>query len=152
MSRPTIVIVPGSWQKPVAWDGFVERLQKAGYEAIHVALPTVGGTVTPLASLAEDVAAVRAVLGSLAEQGKKALVLCHSSGGLVGSNAVPESSNVVGLLFLSAFMIPKGNAILDMLGGQPLPWMDIQACAPPLPIGPTGQVNHRPTFLPTGHD
>ena len=142
MSKPAIVIVPGSWQKPVSWDGFVERMQKAGYEAIHVPLPTVGGTVTPLASLAEDVAAVRAALSSLAEQGKKALVLCHSSGGLVGSNAVPESSNVVGLLFLTAFMIPKGHAVLDMLGGQPLPWMDIQVAR--LPAAPTAPLPFRP--------
>ncbi|KAK8040775.1 hypothetical protein PG994_013782 [Apiospora phragmitis] len=126
MSKPVIVIVPGAWQKPVAWNGFVQQLQAAGYEAIHVALPTVGGTVLPLAGLADDVAAVRTVLQKLAREGKKALVLGHSSGGLVGSNAIAEQGNVVGMIYLSAFMIPSGKALLDMLGGNPLPWMDIQ--------------------------
>ncbi|KAK8035600.1 hypothetical protein PG993_010595 [Apiospora rasikravindrae] len=127
MSKPVVVIVPGSWQKPVAFEGLVQRLQTAGFEAIHVPLPTVGGTDLPLAGLAEDVAAVQAVLQKLAGEGKKALVVGHSSGGLVGSNAVAGQDNVVGLIYLSAFMIPKGKALLDMLGGNPLPWMDIQA-------------------------
>ncbi|KAK8100061.1 uncharacterized protein PG998_008550 [Apiospora kogelbergensis] len=126
MSKPVIVIVPGSWQKPVGWNGFVQQLQGAGYEAIHVSMPTVGGTELPLAGLAEDVAAVQAVLQKLAGEGKKALVLGHSSGGLVGSNAIAGQDNVVGIIYLSAFMIPSGKALLDMLGGNPLPWMDIQ--------------------------
>ncbi|KAK8066780.1 hypothetical protein PG997_013527 [Apiospora hydei] len=126
MSKPVIVIVPGAWQKPVAFEGLVQRLQTAGFEAIHVPLPTVGGTDLPLAGLAEDVAAVQAVLQKLAGEGKKALVVGHSAGGLVGSNAVAGQDNVVGLIYLSAFMIPKGKALLDMLGGNPLPWMNVQ--------------------------
>ncbi|KAK8136089.1 hypothetical protein PG984_004029 [Apiospora sp. TS-2023a] len=126
MSKPVIVIVPGAWQKPVAFTGFVQKLQAAGYEATHVTLPTVGGTELPLAGLAEDVAAVRKVLQKIAGEGKKALVIGHSSGGLVGSNAIAGQDNVVGIIYLSGFMIPAGKALLDMLGGQPLPWMDIQ--------------------------
>ncbi|KAK7954191.1 hypothetical protein PG996_015077 [Apiospora saccharicola] len=126
MSKPVIVVVPGAWQKPVAFTGFVQKLQTAGYEATHVALPTVGGTELPLAGLAEDVAAVRTVLQKIAGEGKNALVIGHSSGGLVGSNAIAGQDNVVGIIYLSGFMIPAGKALLDMLGGQPLPWMDVQ--------------------------
>lgn len=130
MSKPVIVIVPGSWQKPVAYTVFVQKLQAAGYEATHVAMPTVGGTELPLAGLAEDVAAVRTVLQKIAGEGKKALVIGHSSGGLVGSNAIAGQDNVVGMIYLSAFMIPAGKALLDMLGGVPLPWMNIQVSDP----------------------
>ncbi|KAI5457672.1 alpha/beta-hydrolase [Mariannaea sp. PMI_226] len=124
-AKPTIVIVPGSWQKPIAWDGFQEKLNQAGYPTEYVPLKTVGGTELPLAGLAEDVAEVQAVLTKLSNEGKKVVLLCHSSGGVVGSNSVP-GFDVTGIIYLSAFMIPKGKSLMDMLGGQPLPWMDIQ--------------------------
>jgi hypothetical protein len=58
--KPTIVIVPGAWQKPAAFEPFLETLRETGYEAIHVPQPTVGGTELPLAGLADDIAAVQA--------------------------------------------------------------------------------------------
>lgn len=124
MSKPVIVIVPGAWQKPVVWNDLVQRLHTADFEAIHVELRTIGSTVTPLHGLADDVAAVRSVLGELASQSKTALLLGHSSGGLVGSNAMKGQDNVVGMIYLAAFAIPHGKALLDMLGGKPLPWME----------------------------
>jgi len=137
MSKPTVVIVPGAWQKPVVWDGFRATLDKAGYESTHVALPTTGGVETPLAGLAEDVAAVRDVLKPLVGQGKDVVILCHSSGGVVSSNAVEgfdsasrkaegEAGGVVRVVFLAAFMLPKGQSLLGMLGGNPLPWMVVE--------------------------
>lgn len=125
MSKPTIVIVPAAWQTPVVWDSFSRKLNDAGYPTEYVAMPTVGGTETPLAGLADDVAAVQAALTKLAGDGKKAMLLGHSSGGLVSSNAV-VGFDVAGIIYLSAFMIPSGKSLLDMLGGQPLPWMDVQ--------------------------
>ncbi|KAH8651147.1 Alpha/beta hydrolase fold-1 [Xylariales sp. PMI_506] len=127
MSKPAVVIVPGAWQKPVFFDDLVLRLTDAGYLTKHVSLPTVGGTEKPLAGLADDVAAVQSVLEELKQQGRRALIVGHSSGGLVASNAVVGfESDVDGIIFLSAFMIPKGKALLDLLGGQPLPWMQLQ--------------------------
>ncbi|EAA28807.1 alpha/beta-hydrolase [Neurospora crassa] len=124
MSKPVIVIVPGAWQKPVVWNDLVQQLHTAGFEAIHVELRTVGSTATPLHRLADDVAAVQYVLGELARQGKTALLLGHSSGGLVGSNAIKGQDNVIGMIYLATFAIPHGKALLDMLGGKPLPWME----------------------------
>lgn len=88
-------------------------------------MKTVGGTELPLAGLEDDVAEVKAVLARLQGEGKKALLLCHSSGGLVGSNSV-EGFDVAGVIYMSAFLIPKGKSLLEMLGGNPLPWMVIQ--------------------------
>jgi len=136
-TKPTVVVVPGSWQTPVVWDGFRALAEKeGGFPAVaHVALPTIGGTETPLAGLAEDVAAVRAILGPLVdEQEKDVVLLCHSSGGISGSNAVEgwdcatrekegKKGGVVRIVFLAAFMLPKEQSLLGMLGGQPAPWM-----------------------------
>lgn len=137
MSKPSIVIIPGAWQKPAAFRGIVERLEAAGYPTVHVPLPTVGGTETPLAGLDDDVAAVRAVVTPLVEdEGRDVVLIGHSSGG-ISMSAVAEgldaasrraagagkSGGVVRCIFLAAFVLPKGQSLLGMLGGQPLPWM-----------------------------
>lgn len=129
-----IVIVPGAWQTPVAWEGFAAQLREELATTVeYVQMPTVGGLEGPplTASLADDVAAVQAVLTRLQEQegAKTPLVLCHSSGGVVSSNAV-KGFVVAGIIYLSAFIIPSGNSLLGMLGGQPLPWMVLEVCSP----------------------
>jgi alpha-beta hydrolase superfamily lysophospholipase len=133
-TKPTIVIVPGAWQLPNAWDEFRAVLARANHQSYHVALPSVGGTQEPLTGLAEDVAAVQHVVGGLADHGDEIILLCHSSGGVVGSNAVQgydratrqadgKVGGVIRVVYLSAFMLPKDQSLLGMLGGEPLPWM-----------------------------
>ncbi|KAH9908439.1 alpha/beta-hydrolase [Xylariomycetidae sp. FL2044] len=124
-TKPTIVLVPGAWQKPRAWNTLLAKLQDAGYATELAVLPTVGGTELPLAGLAEDVAVVQSILNKLKAEGKKSLLLCHSSGGVVGSNSV-KGFDVEGIIYMAAFMIQSGKSLLDMLGGQPLPWMNVQ--------------------------
>ncbi|TLS25717.1 hypothetical protein PpBr36_07943 [Pyricularia pennisetigena] len=121
----TVVIIPGAWQKRVAWDRFIRELEAAGFKAIFVSLPTVGGTELPLKSLEDDVAAVRDVLGRLAEEDQDALLVCHSAGGLVASSAVEGVGNVAGVVYVTAFMVPRGSSLLDMLRGRPFDWMEV---------------------------
>ena len=132
--KPTIVIVPGSWQLPLVWDEFRAQLARAQYQSYHVDLPSIGGTTLPLTGLAEDVAAVQSVVRGFADCGDEIILLCHSSGGVVGSNAVEgfdvatrkaagKKGGVVRVVYLSAFMLPAGQSLLGMLGGVPLPWM-----------------------------
>ncbi len=132
--KPTIVIVPGSWQLPLVWDEFRALLARAQYQSYHVDLPSVGGTTLPLTGLAEDVAAVQSVVQGFADCGDEIILLCHSSGGVVGSNAVEgydiatrkaagKKGGVTRVVYLSAFMLPAGQSLLGMLGGVPLPWM-----------------------------
>ena len=146
--KPTIVIAPGAWQLASGFSSFTSQLQGAGYATEVVSYPSVGGTVHPLPGLVEDVAATREVLSKVLEQGKDILLLCHSYGGVVGSCAVEGFSTVERekegkrggvelVVYLSAFMIPKGKSLLDMLGGQSLPWMDVQvskSCPSPMYI------------------
>lgn len=145
MSKPSIIIVPGAWQTPPAFKGIVNVLETAGYPTVHVPLPTVGGEALPLAGLDDDVEAVRKVLAPLVDEGKDVVLIGHSSGG-VSMSAVVEGfdtasraaagkkGGVVKCIFLAAFVIPKGSSLLEMLGGQPLPWMviNVRACTPQL--------------------
>lgn len=140
-SKPTILIVPGAWQLVASYKPFAELLTKAGYENQVVKLPSTGGTELPLTGLPEDIAAIRAALEPLVEAGKDVVLLTHSAGGVSGSAALKgldaktrkaagQPGGVVRIIYMSAFMVPKGSSLMDLLGGQPLPWMVLEVCMP----------------------
>lgn len=136
-TKPTIVLVPGAWQRTVAFLPFAESLKKAGYGAECVTLPSTGGTEQPLPGLPEDIKAIRTVLEPLVDAGKEIVLLTHSAGGVSGSAAVQGldvktrkeaglAGGVARVIYMAAFMIPKGSSLMEMLGGQPLPWMVVE--------------------------
>ena len=107
--RPTIVLVHGAWAGPDGWDDVVQRLHRDGYRTVT---PTLDMT-----SLAGDVATVRATLDSI--PGDKILV-AHSYGGFVASNASAGRSDVLALVFTAAFVPDEGDSILSLgVGYQP---------------------------------
>ena len=107
--RPTIVLVHGAWAGPDGWNDVVRRLHEDGYR-----------TVTPsldMTSLDGDVTIVRATLDSI--PGDKILV-AHSYGGFVASNASAGRSDVLALVFTAAFVPDEGDSILSLgVGYQP---------------------------------
>ncbi|KAG8169188.1 hypothetical protein KVR01_001937 [Diaporthe batatas] len=133
-SKPTIVIVPGAWQLTSCFAPFADLLKSKGFDNEVVDMPSVGGTQLPLTGLPEDVAAVRAVVQPLVAAGKEVVLLAHSAGGISGGGAVKGldlktrqqaglPGGVVRMIYMTAFMVPKGSSLLQMLGGQPPPWM-----------------------------
>jgi pimeloyl-ACP methyl ester carboxylesterase len=108
--QPTIVLVHGAWAGPSGWNKVVAGLSKAGY-----------ATATPrlnLMTLAEDVATVRATLDSIS--GDKILV-GHSYGGFVVSNAAFGRSDVRGLVYTAAFVPDEGDSIISLGEGYQPP-------------------------------
>jgi len=104
--KPTVVLVHGAWADSSSWNDVVPRLRHDGYR-----------TVTPdlkLDSVAADVAQVRAVLDSM--PGPKVLV-AHSYGGIVISNAAAGRSDVRGLVFTAAFVPDQGDSIASLGNG-----------------------------------
>ncbi len=108
--KPTIVLVHGAWAGPSGWDQVVAGLHKDGYAT---ATPTLG-----LASLAKDTATVRATLDAI--PGKKILV-GHSYGGAVISNAAYGRSDVLGLVYTAAFVPDEGDSLLSLGEGYQPP-------------------------------
>lgn len=134
--QPIFVLAPGAWHTPDCFQIVQDKLHARGYETRAVAYPSVGAE-PPTKGLFDDAAAVRAEIEVLAEQGRQVIVVVHSYGGLVGAEAVQglglkqrqaagKKGGVSLLVYLSAFVTPKGMSITKMLGGQPLPWMDFQ--------------------------
>ena len=108
--QPTIVLVHGAWAGPSGWNKVVAGLSKDGY-----------ATATPrlnLMTLAEDVATVRATLDSIS--GDKILV-GHSYGGFVVSNAAFGRSDVRGLVYTAAFVPDEFDSIISLGEGYQPP-------------------------------
>lgn len=104
--RPTIILVHGAWAGPSSWDLVVKRLHRDGYVT---STPTLD-----LLSVAGDVATVRAALDSI--PGRKILV-AHSYGGFVISNAAFGRSDVLGLVFSAGFVPDQGDSIASLSVG-----------------------------------
>ncbi|KAI1390483.1 alpha/beta-hydrolase [Hypoxylon trugodes] len=124
--KPAIIIAQGSWVDSARYNPLIEKLRAVGYTAEHVKLPSIGSTVTPLPGLPDDIAAIRSVLSRFRDDGKKVLILCHSSGGVSGSNAVAGFDNVSGVIYMTAFMLPRGKSLARLNDSEPPPWMDVQ--------------------------
>ena len=104
--KPTIVLVHGAWADPSGWEEVVNRLNKDGYQ-----------TVTPrldLLSVEGDVAIVRAALDAIC--GEKILV-AHSYGGFVISNASYGRSDIRALVYTAGFVPDEGESAATLFEG-----------------------------------
>jgi pimeloyl-ACP methyl ester carboxylesterase len=105
--KPTIVLVHGAWADASNWSDVVERLQHDGYEVYAIA--------NPLRSLSGDAASVRAFLETI--HGPVVLV-GHSYGGAVITNAATGLQNVKALVYVNAFAPDEGEAAIALAGPE----------------------------------
>ena len=98
-----IVLVHGAFADGSGWRPVADILAKDGY--------TVSVVQEPLTSLADDVAATKRVLDL--QQGPTLLV-GHSYGGVVITEA-GNAPNVVGLVYIAAFIPDKGESAITLL-------------------------------------
>jgi pimeloyl-ACP methyl ester carboxylesterase len=105
-SRPTIVLVHGAWAGPAGWSDVAAGLQKDGYQT---STPGLG-----LLSSYADVAIVQATLDAIA--GDKILV-GHSYGGSVISQAAAGRSDVRALVYTAAFVPDAGESLIGLGAG-----------------------------------
>ncbi len=135
-AKPTIVFSIGAWLMPPAFTTIQNKLAERGIPSEVPAHPSIGAE-PPNKTLSDDVASFRAVLSKLVEEQRKDVVVVgHSYGGVVAScaveglakdarNAAGKEGGVIRIVYMAAFALDKGTSLLDMLGGQPLPWMEI---------------------------
>jgi pimeloyl-ACP methyl ester carboxylesterase len=109
-SNPTIVLVHGAFASPDGWDGVTAALHKDGYQTATPALS--------LTSVSDDAAIVRSTLDSI--PGDKILV-GHSYGGFVITNAASGRSDVRGLVYTAAYVPDSGETINSLSVGYTPP-------------------------------
>lgn len=106
--KPTVVLVHGAFADSSSWNGVVKILEKDGYPVIAAA--------NPLRSVKGDAQSVADVLASV----KTPLVLVgHSYGGPVISEAAYGNANVKALVYVAAFAPEKGETAAELSGRFP---------------------------------
>lgn len=106
----TIVLVHGVWVDGSSWSKVIPTLQNAGYRVIAVQLP--------LQSLSDDVATVKRTI-DLA--GGPVILVGHSYGGFVITNAAYNNPNVKGLVYIAAFAPNEGQSLNNFVDPAKLP-------------------------------
>jgi pimeloyl-ACP methyl ester carboxylesterase len=107
-AQPTVVLVNGAWANNASWTRVIKRLQNGGYTA--VAPPN------PLQSLNGDSETIADFLQTI--PGPIVLV-GHSYGGMVISNAATGNPNVKALVYIDAFIPDQGESALGLDSSQP---------------------------------
>jgi pimeloyl-ACP methyl ester carboxylesterase len=97
-TRPTIVLVHGDWADASSWTGVIERLQDRGF------------TVVAPPNLLRGPAADSAYLASYLQTISGPVVLvAHSYGGFVITNAATGNPNIKALVYIDSFMPAEGE-------------------------------------------
>jgi pimeloyl-ACP methyl ester carboxylesterase len=103
--RPTIVLVHGAWADGSSWAGVITRLQREGY--------TVLAPPNPLRSLSGDSSYIKDFLSTI----KGPIVLVgHSYGGAVITNAATGNPNVKALVYVDGFAPDQGEIVNNLIG------------------------------------
>jgi pimeloyl-ACP methyl ester carboxylesterase len=101
--KPTVVLVHGAWADSSSWNPVIERLRRDGYPVRAIA--------DPLQGLTSDTAYVSSYLATI--DGPKVLV-GHSYGGAVITNAATSVPDVKSLVYIAAFIPAKGETIGEL--------------------------------------
>ena len=135
--KPTVLIVPGAWHKPSAYSQLATHLESAGFPTATVSLPGINPPNPKDATCARDTESVRERLISLIEpDGKDVVVIAHSYGGVPAGGAAHglskssrshdgKSGGVLGLIYMTAHMVPEGTTIREYFGKEYSPWVRI---------------------------
>jgi pimeloyl-ACP methyl ester carboxylesterase len=105
-----VVLVHGGWHGAWCWDAVADHLQRRRI--------TVNAVNLPLDGFPSDVQTVRSAIQAA---GPVCVVLGHSYGGLVMSEAAAELSNISRLIYLAAFMTRPQEDWFSIMAGSRLP-------------------------------
>jgi pimeloyl-ACP methyl ester carboxylesterase len=99
----TVVLVHGAFADSSSWTGVIELLQEAGV--------TVTSAPNPLRGITHDAAYVASFLNQIPGP---VLLVGHSYGGAVMTNAGSRADNVKGLVYVAGFAPDEGEILLDI--------------------------------------
>jgi pimeloyl-ACP methyl ester carboxylesterase len=106
--KPTIVLEHGAWADSDSWDAVIQRLQADGY--------TVYAPPNPLQGLTYDSAFLADFLHSISGP---IVLVGHSYGGEVITNAATGDSQVKALVYVDALAPAQGQTIAQLLAAYP---------------------------------
>lgn len=128
MSSPkqTILIIGGGWHTPRSYGKLTALLEQHGFD-VHVPLhPSMNQSRPPNADLETDTAHIRSYVEELLQDGRHIIVVMHSYGGQVGTNALHGfgfeeraakglRGGILNLIYMTACALPEGLSMIDMV-------------------------------------
>jgi pimeloyl-ACP methyl ester carboxylesterase len=105
--KPTVVLVHGAWADASSWTPVIERLQAAGY--------TVDAPADPLRGLNYDSDYIASYLKQISGP---VILVGHSYGGAVITDAATGDPNVKALVYIAAFAPAQGETLGSLLGSS----------------------------------
>jgi pimeloyl-ACP methyl ester carboxylesterase len=144
-TKPTVLIVPGSFSAASHYDTLVNALHALSYPAVVSDLPSASRLPpAPAASMADDAAHFHGIAESLADEGRDIVILTHSYGGVPGTEAAKglakadreaegKKGGVVRLVYLTSVVPPVGGSLISTLG-KVSEAITINVCVPVLLI------------------
>lgn len=133
--KQAIVVVPGAWHPSTLYKTLENALRGYGYTAITANHPSLNSRNPQADSCSADADEVRRYILRLVEcDGRDVVVLCHSYGGISGGGAAHglsktsrvkqgQNGGVIGLVYLSAFVVPENATLLQIMGGKHAPYL-----------------------------
>ncbi len=106
--KPTVVLVHGAWADASSWDNVIPVLQHEGY--------TVDAPPNPLRGLTGDSAYLASYLSTISGP---IVLVGHSYGGAVITNAAYGNANVKALVFVDAFEPAQGETLEQLTFSKP---------------------------------
>ena len=106
--KPTIVLVHGGYADSSCWNGTIRELQHDGYT-------TIAGS-NPLRGIPTDAPYIASLLDSISDP---IVLVAHSMGGTVITNAAAGKSNVKALVYIAAFVPDVGETQGDLINKFP---------------------------------
>lgn len=119
-AKPTIVLVHGGYADSSCWNGTIQELHHKGY--------TIVAGSNPLRGVTTDAPYIASLLDAI--RGPVVLV-AHSMGGTVITNAAAGKRNVKALVYVAAFVPDVGESQGELIGK--FPGSEIQAVSVPVP-------------------
>jgi pimeloyl-ACP methyl ester carboxylesterase len=107
-AKPTIVLVHGAWADASSWNPVMTRLHQAGY--------TVYAPPNPLRGVASDAETVADFVNTIPGP---VILVGHSYGGSVISEAAVGDANVKALVYVAAFLPAPGETALQLTNQFP---------------------------------
>jgi alpha-beta hydrolase superfamily lysophospholipase len=134
MSKPSIILIPGSFGLPEFYDPVMDAVAEKGYEIRGLHLPSVGLTRGPQEAepktMYDDAAMIAKETEKLVDEGKDVILVAHSYGGVPTTESTKglgkaereaqgKKGGIVRLAYMTALVPDVGVAAMGVLADVP---------------------------------
>lgn len=142
VSKPTLVLVPGSFTPATGYDPLAEAFAAKGYSIKVLDLRTVGKKPGTPPTMYDDAAYINSEVAKLADEGKEVVLVAHSYGGIPTSESLKgvskearekegKKGGVVRVAYLTALVPEVGTGAGAVMEGQRMDYNELDAvCVP----------------------